>query len=117
MIEDKIRKKLSSILLSSNDYEEAAKEFTRFLVHENKIDYAIIWLKNDEEILQPYYWTCPYDLTDRQHTDDGTIVYQCYKKPQIIALYSTNSSVEQLEENINNRKRKEQTERLQISMQ
>lgn len=83
----KIIGEVQSIIQKSDTLDEAIKGGLKSILNLCNADYAVIWYKDRDDVLHPYFWICPLDFTlKKYHTNEGVVgeVYSTQKSTVIL---------------------------------
>lgn len=73
--------------------DNAIKNSLKIITSQLNIDYAILWyFSKEDNLIHPYYWICPFDLTSVSYEPGESDIGTCYKdkKPVIHVDFSGN---------------------------
>lgn len=77
---------INNTIDSSKTIDEVIKKAVRLIMSSFKIDDAIIWYKDSEEILHPYYAICSLDLTNKKCSPNEGIIGTVYSTQKPICI-------------------------------
>mgnify|MGYP003312489206 CR=1 FL=1 len=67
-------------------FDSAIKNSLKIITSQLNIDYAVLWyFSKEDNLIHPYYWICPFDLTSVSYEPGDGDIGNCYKnkKPVI----------------------------------
>ena len=83
--------KIQSVISASKNLGEAVRAGMKLILENSMADYAVIWYagrgRGEKELLRPYYWICPSDLTSFSYAPGEGIpgrVFQHEKREVIL---------------------------------
>jgi len=83
----KIIGELQSIISKANTLDEALKESLKEILRLGNADYAVLYYKDKQEVLHPYYWICPNDFTLKQYKPGEGVVGSVYQESKAVRLF------------------------------
>jgi len=78
---------LQSIISKASTLDEALKESLKEILRLGNADYAVLYYKDKQEILHPYYWLCPKDFTLVQYALGQGTVGEVYQSSKSVRLF------------------------------
>lgn len=80
--------KTTSAVARSSDLEEAIRVSLKSFIDSGLIDYAVCWCIDEaQNILRPYYWICPVELTLETYVPDKDIVGRVFSNQKTETIY------------------------------
>lgn len=88
-MEMSIFKTIGEIITSiskEESFDSAIKNSLKIITNQLNIDYAVLWyFSKEDNLIHPYYWICPYDLTSVSYElGEGDIGNCCKNKNPVI---------------------------------
>lgn len=83
---------INNIINNSSSIDEVFKRSLRLIMTALDVKHAVVWYKDDKEILHPYYAVCSIDLTLKTHIPGEGIVGKVYQDQNNFALLDYKSN-------------------------
>lgn len=79
---------ISNAISKVDTFQDALKESLKIVLENSAADYAVVWYanKNKDNLVRPYYWICPVDLTNRSYAAGEGIVGKTYSEQNAIVI-------------------------------
>ena len=82
----KVIGEINKIIDNSETIDEVLKRTLKLIITEFKVDDAVIWYKDDKEVLHPYYSICPLDITNKEYAPDYGVIGKVYSTQEAITI-------------------------------
>lgn len=88
----KVIGEINNIIDNSKTIDEVFKRTLKEIVTSFNIDHAIIWYRDDKEILHPYFSICSLDITNKEYLPNVGVIGKVYSSQQgeVILDYKNN---------------------------
>ena len=75
--------KIQNCVSKAETFDEAVRDGLKIILDNSMADYAVLWyaVKEDQNVIRPFYWLCPVDLTSAFYQmGDGIVGRVCAEK-------------------------------------
>ena len=74
---------INSAVSKSKNADEALKKSLKLIVDSGNSDYAVLWyLDKNDNLIHPYYWLCPYDLSTLAISKEHQYLWEPFLKKE-----------------------------------
>jgi len=82
----KIIGQINAVISKSDTLNDALKNSLKALIDLCNANYVVIWYRDKQDVLHPYYWICPCDLSLTQYNSGEGVVGAVYKNDKSMRL-------------------------------
>ena len=82
----KVIGEINTIVDNSKTIDEVLKRTLKLITSSFNVDDAVIWYKDDKEILHPYYSVCSLDITNKQYLPNEGVIGKVYSEQKGVKI-------------------------------
>jgi len=77
---------INKAINNSETLDQVLKSSAKILINSCSADYAVLWYKDQNDLLHPYYSVCPKDLSQEEYKPDEGIIGKVFSSQKSISI-------------------------------